>query len=486
MHTVVMPKMGDTMEEGKILNWLKHEGDTVAKGEALAEIETEKVNIEVEAFAGGVLRKILVPAGETVAVGAPIALTGAADEPLPADAGGQPAGETTPAAPSAAPEPGSHADAAPAVVAPEPVAQPAAQPVAQQRPISLEDREYQEHTDVVGAGAANGATGAAQGVNGYSAPVQTAQTAQTAQASSEGRVFISPIARHIAAEHNLDYTRIQGTGPNGRIIRGDVEAALAQQPAAAQAPVAPLAPITPAAPVPAAAAGEEVRAVPLSQMRKTIAKRLQQSMQTAPHFYVTVAIDATRLGELRHSVNEYAAGLPEPMKVSVNDLIVKGVALALVRMPQVNVSFDGERLLYKQHVNVGIAVALEQGLIVPVIRDADKRGLLDIAKESRRLAEAARAGKLKPEEFQGGTFSISNLGMYDVEEFTAVINPPESAILAVGSIVPTPVVRDGQVVVRDIMKVTLSVDHRALDGVTAATFLQEVKRLLEQPMGMLL
>jgi pyruvate dehydrogenase E2 component (dihydrolipoamide acetyltransferase) len=481
-----MPKMGDTMEEGKILNWLKHEGDTVAKGEALAEIETEKVNIEVEAFAGGVLRKILVPAGETVAVGAPIALTGAADEPLPADAGGQPAGETTPAAPSAAPEPGGQVDAAPAVVAPEPVAQPAAQPVAQQRPISLEDREYQEHTDVVGTGAANGATGAARGVNGYSAPVQTIMhAAQAAQTPSGGRVFISPIARHIAAEHNLDYTRIRGTGPNGRIIRDDVEAALTQQPAA-QAPVAPQAPVTPAAPVPAAAAGEEVRVVPLSQMRKTIAKRLQQSMQTAPHFYITVAIDATRLGELRHSVNEYAAGLPEPMKVSVNDLIVKGVALALVHMPQVNVSFDGERLLYKQHINVGIAVALEQGLIVPVIRDADKRGLLDIAKESRRLAEAARAGKLKPEEFQGGTFSISNLGMYDVEEFTAVINPPESAILAVGSIVPTPVVRDGQVVVRDIMKVTLSVDHRALDGVTAATFLQEVKRLLEQPMGMLL
>ncbi|HEX6121683.1 MAG TPA: dihydrolipoamide acetyltransferase family protein, partial [Ktedonobacterales bacterium] len=223
----------------------------------------------------------------------------------------------------------------------------------------------------------------------------------------------------------------------------------------------------------------------LSTIRKTIAKRLQQSMQTAPHFYVTVAIETNRLAEMRASINDYAANQPNPAKVSYNDLIVKAVAVALAHMPEVNVSFDGEQLLFKSHINVGVAVAMESGLIVPVIRDADKRGVLDIARESRRLADAARSGKLKPEEFSGGTFTVSNLGMYDVEEFTAVINPPESAILAVGSIVPTPVVREGQVVVRDIMKVTLSVDHRALDGATAARFLQELKRLLEQPMGML-
>lgn len=237
--------------------------------------------------------------------------------------------------------------------------------------------------------------------------------------------------------------------------------------------------------MPAAAPGEEVRAQPLSTMRKTIARRLQQSMQTAPHFYVTVSIETNKLGEVRASINEYAAALAEPIKVSYNDLIVKAVALALAHMPEVNVSFDGEQLLFKSHINVGFAVALESGLIVPVVRDADRRGVLDIARESRRLAEAARTGKLKPEEFSGGTFTVSNLGMFDVEEFTAVINPPESAILAVGSIVPMPVVREGQVVVRDIMKVTLSVDHRALDGAIAARFLQELKRLLEQPMGML-
>jgi pyruvate dehydrogenase E2 component (dihydrolipoamide acetyltransferase) len=220
-------------------------------------------------------------------------------------------------------------------------------------------------------------------------------------------------------------------------------------------------------------------------MRKTIARRLQQSMQTAPHFYLTLSIDTTKLAELRATINEYAETLPEPVKVSVNDLIVKGVALALARVPQVNVSFDGERLLFKKRINVGVAVALEQGLIVPVIRDADRRGVLDLARESRRLVDAARTGKLKPEEIQGGTFSVSNLGMFEIEEFTAVINPPESAILAVGAIQPTPVVMDGQVLVRDRMKVTLSVDHRALDGATGARFLQELKRLLESPLGLL-
>ena len=448
MQTAVMPKMGDTMEEGKILRWIKHEGDAVQKGEALAEIETEKVNIEAEAFASGVLRKILAQEGETVPVGAPIALIGAADEPLPDEAKAGKSEKTATA---------------------------------------------DQQANVNGATptpAATRATGAAVAEPGV-APAETT-------ANDGGRVFISPLARHIAAEHNLDVTRIHGTGPGGRIIRDDVQAYLANPQAAAQtaqtaqAQPAPQvtqpapAPAQPAvSPVPAAAPGEDVRAQPLSAIRKTIAKRLQQSMQAAPHFYVTVAIETNQLAAMRASINEYGAGLPNPVKVSYNDLIVKAVAVALAHMPEVNVSFDGEQLLFKSHINVGVAVAMESGLIVPVIRDADKRGVLDIAQESRRLADAARSGKLKPEEFSGGTFTVSNLGMYDVEEFTAVINPPESAILAVGSIVPTPVVREGQVVVRDIMKVTLSVDHRALDGAIAARFLQELKRLLEQPMGML-
>jgi pyruvate dehydrogenase E2 component (dihydrolipoyllysine-residue acetyltransferase) len=446
MQTVVMPKMGDTMEEGKILAWRKKVGDPVARGDSLAEIETDKVNIEAESFAEGVLRKILVQEGESAAVGAPIALVGAPNEALPEDNTQGPSAQTA----QAPQEPAPQREPVPATVGA--AYQPAREPA---------------------------------GTNGASSTV--------AAPATEGRVFISPIAKRIAQEHHLDIARISGTGPNGRIIKDDVEAALTQQetPVAALAvqpavlQPAPQVPAQPVGPVPAAAEGEEVEAVALSAMRKTIARRLQQSMQTAPHFYLTLSIDTTKLAELRATINEYAETLPEPVKVSVNDLIVKGVALALARVPQVNVSFDGERLLFKKRINVGVAVALEQGLIVPVIRDADRRGVLDLARESRRLVDAARTGKLKPEEIQGGTFSVSNLGMFEIEEFTAVINPPESAILAVGAIQPTPVVMDGQVLVRDRMTVTLSVDHRALDGATGARFLQELKRLLESPLGLL-
>ncbi len=450
MHTVVMPKMGDTMEEGKVITWRKHEGDTVAKGDALAEIETEKVNIEAEAFAAGTLRKIIAPEGATVPVGQPIALIGEPAEAIPAEFGGAPAQ----------------------------AAQPTKAPAAQSAPPAAQSAAKTKQVAQPARAAAAASVAVANGhVAQPSSPSATPSVTQNGQ--DGGRIFISPLARHIAAEHNLDIAQIQGTGPGGRIIRDDVLEALQS----GQAPAVG-APATTAAPTPT---GPEVEAVPLSQMRKTIAKRLQQSMQTAPHFYVTVSVDATRLMQLRAQINEYAATLAQPAKVSVNDIVVKAVATTLTRMPQVNVSFDGERILYKKRVNVGMAVALEQGLIVPVLRDADKRGLLDLARESRRLAEAARAGKLKAEELQGGTFTVSNLGMYDVESFTAIINPPESAILAVGSIIPTPVATpDRQVVVLDQMKLTLSSDHRALDGAIAARFLQALKQLIEQPMAILL
>jgi pyruvate dehydrogenase E2 component (dihydrolipoamide acetyltransferase) len=290
----------------------------------------------------------------------------------------------------------------------------------------------------------------------------------------------------MAAEHQLDVAAIQGTGPGGRIIREDIEAALDRQQVATS--VEPV----PAAVPPAAARAvplvpdDDVAIVPLSQMRKTIAKRLQQSMQTVPHFYMTVSIDTTRLSELRASLNEYAMALPQPVKITLNDLIIRATALALLRIPEVNASFDGERLLVKKRIHIGVAVALDRGLIVPVIRDADKRTVLDIARESRRLVDAARANTLKPEDIQGGTFSLSNPGMYGIESFTAVINPPESAILAVGAVAPTPVVVDGQVVVREMMKVTLSSDHRVLDGAVSARFVQEIKQLIEQPMSLLM
>jgi pyruvate dehydrogenase E2 component (dihydrolipoamide acetyltransferase) len=442
MNNIEMPKMGDTMETGKILNWIKKVGDVVKKGESLAEVETDKVNIEIESFYNGTLRKILVAEGESAPIGAPIALIGSPDEPLPEDGKGKgPAKEVTRS---------SNGATKTAATAQASMAAPAAAPTAQVT----------------------------------AAPAQA--STDTIERAPTERIFISPLARRLATEHQLDYSHIQGTGPNGRIIKMDVEAALARQPLVA--PAAPEAqPIPAAVPevAPAAAAAGEVVEIPLTAMRRTIARRLSQSMQTAPHFYVTSVIDTGKLAALRQQINEYAAHEPEPVKVSFNDLIIKAVARALVLMPQVNVSFAEDRLLQKKQVHVGIAVALEQGLIVPVIRNADQRGILDIAREAKRLAEAARTGKLRPEEFSGGTFTVSNLGMYEVDSFTAVINPPESAILAVGSITPTPVVEDGQVVVRDRMKVTLSSDHRAIDGATAARFLQQVKRLLEEPLGML-
>ena len=441
MKTVEMPKMGDTMEEGKILRWIKHEGDPVKKGESLAEVETDKVNIEIEAFAGGVLRKILVPEGKSASIGAGIALIGAPDEPLPEGLAGNGAAQ------SAASTPAGAAKSAKIAEAP---AQEYAQAVSRQ------------------------------------ASVQVAPPME-----SQGRIFISPVARRLAEESQLDYRHVQGTGPNGRIIRMDVEAALAQRQAVAASvaapPVtAPTAPVPELAPAPAAVDTGEVVEIPLTSMRRTIAKRLSQSMQTAPHFYMTGVIDTGKLADLRRQINEYAEKAPDPVKVGINDLIIKAVALALVRMPQVNVSFAEDKLIQKKQVHVGMAVALEQGLIVPVIHNADRLGILDITRESHRLAEAARTGKLHPEDLVGGTFTVSNLGMFDVDSFTAVINPPESAILAVGSITPTPVVVDGQIVVRDRMKVTLSSDHRAIDGAIAARFLQEFKRMLEEPFGLLL
>lgn len=428
MKTVEMPKMGDTMEEGKILRWLKHEGDTVKKGEPIAEVETDKVNIEIESFVSGVLRKILVPEGSSAPIGASIAYVGAPDEPLPED---------------------------------------------------------NMNTGRNGKGTAT----ATQSVPTLPAstvaePVPVVQTGD--EGSTRERIFISPLARRLAEEHQIDYSRIQGTGPNGRIIKMDIDAAIAAQQAAAQ-PVAPVAPTPTPAPaeiIPVAAVAGDIE-IPLTSMRRTIARRLSQSMQTAPHFYVTSVIDTEKLAALRQQINDYAAKDPQPVKVSFNDLIVKAVARALVNVPTVNVSFAEDRLIQHRQVNIGVAVALEQGLIVPVVRNADQRPMLDLAREIHRLAEAARDNKLRPEDFSGGTFTVSNLGMFDVESFTAIINPPEAAILAVGSITPTPVVVDGQVVVRNRMKVTLSADHRAIDGAIAARFLQEVKRLLEEPFGLL-
>ncbi len=456
MKTVEMPKMGDTMEEGKILRWLKQEGDAVKKGEPIAEVETDKVNIEIESFSSGVLRKILVQEGNSAPIGAGIALVGGLDEPLPGGSNG--------------------ANAAGEAITPS----------------GATTKDAQNVISNIGV---EKATIARPSVDTPTPMMATIAHTSTNVVPERERVFISPLARRLAEEHELDYRRIQGTGPNGRIIKLDIEAVLAareaqgSQPTAAfAAPALPAQPLTePIAAAPVVQSGtDDVVEIPLTAMRRTIARRLSQSMQTAPHIYVTSVIDTGKLAALRQQINEYAAQEQPPLKVSFNDLIVKAVARSLVRMPEMNVSFAEDRLLQKKQVNIGVAVALEQGLIVPVIRNAAQLSVLEITRETRRLAELARTGKLKPEDFSGGTFTISNLGMYDVDSFTAVINPPESAILAVGSITPTPAVVDGQVVVRDRMKVTLSADHRAIDGAVAARFLQQVKRLIEEPFGLLI
>ena len=432
MNNVVMPKLSDMMEEGKILSWNKQVGDTIKKGDALAEVETEKVNMEIESFFSGTLLQILVPSGGTAPIGAPIALIGVANEQ------------------------------ASAPVQSAPVAAPVQSP------------------------AANGRT---------AATTATLAPAPTVVPVTGGRIKASPLARRLAEEHQLDIAQIRGTGPDGRIIRDDVEAAIAATVATQQQPAAAATPEPVAAPQPqtvaavdsqsvSVAADDEI--VPLSNMRRTIARRLQESMQTRPHFYVTMAMDATRLTELRQQLNASLESQGQSLRISYNDLVVMAVAHALTLHPEINVTFDNDRLLRHKSVHIGFAVALADGLIVPVVRDADKRSITDLAREVRRLADAARTNKLKLDEFQGNTFTISNLGMLDVESFTAIINPPAASILAVGAIVPTPAVWEGQVVVRQQIKMTLSSDHRAIDGALAAYFMRDVKRLIETPATLLL
>ncbi|MCI2424281.1 2-oxo acid dehydrogenase subunit E2 [Saccharopolyspora sp. K220] len=407
MTEIQMPRLSDTMEEGVISTWQKKVGDQVSRGDVLAEIETDKALMELEAYDDGVLEKILVEEGATVPIGTPIAIlgdgSGAAAQTAPAPAAPAPA-------PAPAAEPAPAPAAAPTPVPAAPVAEPGAKPKA------------------------------------------------------------SPLARAVAKEKGVDLAAVQGTGPGGRIIRADIEAAAAQSTPVAPAPAA----------APAVAVSEDVEEIPLNNIRKVTAKRLTESKQQAPHFYLTSAIDVTDLVAFRANLNErlQAAGGP---KVSINDLVVKAVATALRANPSVNVSFGGDKLLRHKRINLGVAVAIENGLVVPVIKDADRKSVSEIAVESREKAGRAREGKLKLDEMSGGTFSISNLGMFGIEQFSAVINPPEAAILAVGAARDEVQVRDGEFVARKILRVTLSADHRAVDGAVGAAFLQQLTGLLEDP-----
>lgn len=433
---VLMPKLSEAMETGKVIKWLKKEGDAVKGGDVIAEIETDKANVEIEAFGAGVLRKIIVDAGGQVPVGELIGLIADPAEDISA-AAAVPAKPVGPAAPAAAPAP--------------PLPPPAALPAME---------TYQ------------------------SAPATTAvvpMAAAAVAAPAGGRVKASPLARKVAGQTGVDLRLIQGSGPGGRIVRRDVEAALAApRPAPAVAPAPGAAAARAGFVIPPRPAAE-FEDVPMSPMRALIARRMPLSKAPVPHFYVTSEVAMDRAWELREELN----ALQGQPKVSVTDMIVKAAALALLRNPGVNAQLNGQAIRVHHRVHVGLAVALDQGLITPVLRDCDVKPLSRIALEARDLAERARGGKLRAPEMSGATFSISNLGMFDVEEFSAIINPPEGAILAVGSVLQKPVARDGEIRVGRLMKMTLSCDHRVMDGAMGARFLQDLKRVLEEPLRLL-
>ena len=398
-EVIAMPKLGFDMAEGTLVRWLKHEGETVAKGEVLAEIETDKATVEVEASVSGTVRRLLVGEKSTVPVGAPIAILGSPDESI------DNLSPSVPTAPPAAPAGAASA----AVPAPAPGSQPSA---------------------------------AAIGV--------------------PGGVRASPVARRIADEQGIDLKRLRGSGPEGRIVKKDVLSA---------------------APAPTGVPSDAGESIPLTRLRAAIGRRMQSSKQQVPHFYLTVDLDVRNLVDLRSQLN---AVQPEDARFSVNDFVVKAAALALRDVPGLNASLLGDSLVRHAEVNIGVAVAVDEGLLTVVVRQADLKSLRQIGEEVRAMAARARLGRVRPEDVEGSTFTVSNLGMFDIDHFVAIINPPEAAILAVGSVRETPVVQGGQLMAGLRLKVTLSADHRVTDGAEAARWLQAFRSRLEHPAGMLL
>lgn len=470
---VHMEALSPTMEEGQVVRWLKGEGDEVKEGDILAEIETDKATMELVARGSGVLRKQFLKEGATAPVGAVIGVIAAPDEDISALLEEAPAGaaEPTHAAPSPAPEAGPPEETRAARQVGEAAAGLAAADKTEREQAATGMQAAVESPD-------RRPTPAPPGTE--QARIAGGRVARAA-VPPDGRVKASPLARRLAAEAGLELAAVEGTGPGGRITKRDIESALAAPPAAA-APAPAEAPRVARPPVGAPAVAE-VEEIPASQMRKTIAKRLATSIGPVPTFYLTIEVDARRLLETRERVNERLAASGD--KASINDFIIKATAEALRRHPEVNASW-GENVVRRYgRVHVGVAVAVEDGLITPVIRDADLKGVAQIAREVRDLAARARQRKLAPEEYTGATFSVSNLGMFGIVEFTAIINPPESGILAIGQVEEKPVVEDGQVVVRPRMRITMSCDHRVVDGATGARFLQTLKDFLEEP-GMML
>jgi pyruvate dehydrogenase E2 component (dihydrolipoamide acetyltransferase) len=417
----LMPALSPTMTEGKIARWLKKEGDTVSNGDVLAEIETDKATMEVEAIEDGIFGRILVPEGtEGVTVNTPIAIMVEEGEAVPDSA--------APPATSAASAP---APAQAGAVAPS--AAPASAPVA---------------------------------------PAAALQASRPAN-----RIVASPLARRIAAAKNVDLSTLKGTGPNGRIVKRDVEAAAAQ-PAAAPKPGQQA-----NAPLPTGAS----RTVPHTTMRKVIARRLSESKATIPHFYVSMDVELDALMALRSQLNALSHDEgQDAFKLSVNDMLIKAAALALKQVPEVNASFTEDAMILHEDADISVAVSLDDGLITPIVRAADRKSLKQISQEAKSLVSRARAGKLKPEEFQGGTFSISNMGMFGVKEFAAIVNPPQAAILAIAAGKRQPVVSGDEIKVATVMTVTLSVDHRAVDGAMAAKWLSAFRNIVQAPLALVL
>jgi pyruvate dehydrogenase E2 component (dihydrolipoamide acetyltransferase) len=478
---IEMPKLSDTMSQGKILSWMKREGEPVKAGDVLAEIESDKANMEMEAYDTGFVRKLLVPVGASAPVGAPIAIvTETADEDIAAVLRQTKGGE-------APKTPGAGAgEAAPST---EEAQKGKAQKGEAPRGGGREDKRKAaaaERTAPVGPPAGPPPGTWAGSLAGTAPPARDGQR----------RVRASPLAFRMAAELGVNLLEIPGSGPEGRVVKRDVERALEGAPGEARtrgsAPVA--APAPPASASPAALPFEPTRfegspaaspasfeEVPVSSMRRIIGTRLSESKQTAPHYYVTVEIDMKAAIRAREEINKL-----EGVSITFNDLVVKGAALALARHPNLNASWQGEFIRYSKSVDIGVAVALPDGLITPVVRSCHLKSLGRISREIKELAEKAKQKKLTPNEYQGGTFTVSNLGMLGVKHFTAIINPPQAAILAVSAIEEVPVVENGSVVPGHRMCVTLSSDHRLVDGAQAASFLKDLKRLLENPTSLAL
>jgi pyruvate dehydrogenase E2 component (dihydrolipoamide acetyltransferase) len=432
---VHMEALSPTMEEGEVIRWLKDEGDSVDEGDVLAEIETDKATMELVARGAGVLRKRMLTEGETAAVGAVIGVIADEDEDIGSvlEAAGD--GATAPS--------GDESGAA----------------------------------EVPGGGDAGAGQPAAPAAEAEASAVQASRAAPEPGRGDGGRLKASPLARRLAAEADLDLVLVQGSGPGGRITKDDVESAIRD--GVDRRPAAPASAPGARRYVQASYDGPEVEEVPVTQMRKAIARRLTESLGPVPTFYLTVDVDMTRMMEARERMNQRLEA--DGLKVSVNDLLIKATAAALKRHPEVNAQWHGDHIKRFHRVDIGVAVAVEEGLITPVVRGADQKGAAQIGAEVRELAGRAREKKLQPEEYTGATFSISNLGMFGIEEFTAIINPPEAGILAVGKVEDRVVVEDGEAMIMPRMKVTMSCDHRVVDGATGARFLQTLSGILEEP-----